>query len=164
MNFGLWLAAVLQMPVTRVPSWGSPAEAQLSPCRAGALGGVHLQGVAQMLFLPHPWEATEEARAKFFAHGCLGVGQPSVLSLHSSLSLLSSTEPHVHCSCGKVQRTPARSHFFFLLECSAGEVTPWLSSLSGSQPQTRQDSQGDSSCCFSEQPFLYSLKTLQEPG
>lgn len=98
MNFGLWLAAVLQMPVTRVPSWGSPAEAQLSPCRAGALGGVHLQGVAQMLFLPHPWEATEEARAKFFAHGCLGVGQPSVLSLHSSLSLLSSTEPHVHCS------------------------------------------------------------------
>lgn len=34
------------MPVTRVPSWGSPAEAQLSPCRAGALGGVHLQGLA----------------------------------------------------------------------------------------------------------------------
>lgn len=46
MNFGLWLAAVLQMPVTRVPSWGSPAEAQLSPCRAEALGGVHLQGLA----------------------------------------------------------------------------------------------------------------------
>lgn len=30
MNSGLWLAPVLQMPVTHVPSWGSPAEAQLS--------------------------------------------------------------------------------------------------------------------------------------
>lgn len=33
------------------------------------------------MFLPHPWEATEEAGAMCFACGCLKVGQSSLLSL-----------------------------------------------------------------------------------
>lgn len=57
-----------------------------------------MQGLAQMMFLPHPWEASGEAGAKRFAHGCLGAGQPSLLSLQQLPGTAELHRPHVHCS------------------------------------------------------------------
>lgn len=60
-----------------------------------------------MVFPPHPREATEEAGTKCFAYGCLGAGQPSLLSLQqlpvtaelrrASRALLVATAPEGKC-------------------------------------------------------------------
>lgn len=77
---------------------------------------------------------------------------------------------HGYCCCMEVESVPARSHLFFLCELCAGEITPWLSPLSESLPELgegrtiRGMNPRCCSCCISKQPFLYSLKTLQEPG
>lgn len=76
---------------------------------------------------------------------------------------------HDHCSCLEAENIQARS-YFFLCELCAGETTPRLSPLSESLPQLGEGrsisgmSPRHCSCCISKQPFLYSLKSLQEPS
>lgn len=63
-----------------------------------------------MMFLSLPWEATEETGAKNFAYGCLGVGQPSLLSLQQLPVTAELYRVHVHCSwplllCGRAENS-----------------------------------------------------------
>lgn len=122
----MWTPASSQ---SSCPLLGKPSRGTAEPVQGQCdWEGVSLQGLAQMMFLPLPWE---EAGAKSFF-------SPLSSASSSSLSLLSSREPHPHCSWplllyGRAENSsqvpPLPSPWW-----SAGEVIPWLSSLSGSQP------------------------------
>lgn len=79
-------------------------------------------------------------------------------------ALLMATAPV--CKCREFQPGPTSS--FCLSEERRGHsLASFPVRITGTN-SGRQGSQGmsprDSSCCFSEQSFVYSLKTLQEPG